>query len=237
MSTQSGGPNIITNSLVLNLDAANTKSYPGTGATWIDLSKTINNATLINSPTFNTSNGGSIVFNGSSNFANVPNISSYAPGTGDFAIEWWQYGGISASFPRIFSIGTYSSGNTLALSQEGGTLYFWINSSANGGGTSLGSLGTLTSLWSHFIVTRVSGAVRAYKNSIYLGTSAANTNNATFNNTKYFSIGSETTNGTSGTSGTFLGGRIASFRLYVGKGFTQDNVIQNFNATKTRFGL
>jgi hypothetical protein len=230
-------PKIITTGLVLALDAGNPRSYPGTGTVWTDLSKTTNNSTLVNSPTFNTSNGGSIVLNGSSNFINVPNISNYAPGTGDFAIEWWQYGGTSASFPRIFSIGTYTSGNTLAISQEGGTLYFWINSSANGAGTSLGSFGAITSVWNHFIVTRVSGAVRAYKNSIYLGTSATNTNNATFSNTKYCSIGAESTNGTSGVSGTFLGGRISSFRLYIGKGFSQADVIQNYNTTKTRYGL
>jgi hypothetical protein len=64
MSTVEGGGNIITDGLVLLLDAANSKSYPGTGTTWTDLSRSGNNGTLINGPTFNSGNGGSIVFDG-----------------------------------------------------------------------------------------------------------------------------------------------------------------------------
>jgi hypothetical protein len=58
------GPNIVTNGLVLALDAANTKSYPGSGTTWRDLSGNRNSGSLINGPTFNSANGGSIVFDG-----------------------------------------------------------------------------------------------------------------------------------------------------------------------------
>jgi hypothetical protein len=57
-------PKIIQDGLVLYLDAANTKSYPTTGTTWTDLSRSGNNGTLINGPTFNSGNGGSIVFDG-----------------------------------------------------------------------------------------------------------------------------------------------------------------------------
>jgi hypothetical protein len=57
-------PKIVTDGLVLYLDAANTKSYPGSGTTWNDLSRGGNNGTLINGPTFNSANGGSIVFDG-----------------------------------------------------------------------------------------------------------------------------------------------------------------------------
>lgn len=59
------GPKIITDGLVLCLDAAGTKSYPGNGTTWTDLSGNGNNGTLINGPTFSSDNGGSLVFDGS----------------------------------------------------------------------------------------------------------------------------------------------------------------------------
>ena len=55
---------IITENLVLCLDAANSKSYPGSGTTWTDLSGNGNNATLTNGPTYSSANGGSIVFDG-----------------------------------------------------------------------------------------------------------------------------------------------------------------------------
>jgi hypothetical protein len=59
-----GGPDIITDGLVLYLDAANTKSYIGSGTTWKDLSRNSNDGTLTNGPTFDSGNSGSIVFDG-----------------------------------------------------------------------------------------------------------------------------------------------------------------------------
>jgi hypothetical protein len=58
---------IVTNGLVLNLDAGQTASYSGSGTTWTDLSGNGNNGTLVNGPTYSSANGGSIVFNGTNN--------------------------------------------------------------------------------------------------------------------------------------------------------------------------
>lgn len=58
------GPRIVTNGLVLYLDAGSSKSYPGSGTTWTDLSGNNNNGTLINGPTYSSGNKGSIVFDG-----------------------------------------------------------------------------------------------------------------------------------------------------------------------------
>ena len=71
MSTLSGGPNIVTNGLVLSLDAANPKSYVSGSTTWNDISRGGNNGTLINGPTFNSANGGSIVFDGVNDFISL----------------------------------------------------------------------------------------------------------------------------------------------------------------------
>ena len=62
--------NVITNlsNIVLYLDAANTNSYSGEGTTWTDLSGQSNNGTLINGPTYNSGNGGSLVFDGSNDY-------------------------------------------------------------------------------------------------------------------------------------------------------------------------
>ena len=57
--------------LRLNLDAANTNSYSGTGATWTDLSANGNHGTLVNSPTYNSSYGGSFLFNGSTSYVSL----------------------------------------------------------------------------------------------------------------------------------------------------------------------
>ena len=53
------GPNLITDNLVLSLDASNTNSYPGSGTTWFDMSDKHNHGTLTNGPTFDSKNSGS----------------------------------------------------------------------------------------------------------------------------------------------------------------------------------
>jgi hypothetical protein len=62
-------PKIVTDGLVLCLDAANKKSYSGTGSVWTDLSNRSSNATLVSSPTFSSNNKGIIQFNGSTQYA------------------------------------------------------------------------------------------------------------------------------------------------------------------------
>ena len=58
------GATIVRDGLVLYLDAANEKSYPGSGTTWYDLSGNGNDVTLINNPTYSTNNNGSFIFDG-----------------------------------------------------------------------------------------------------------------------------------------------------------------------------
>ena len=66
-------PSLVTNGLVLNLDAGNSASYVGSGTTWNDLVGS-NHGTLINGPIFNTGNGGSIVFDGIDDVISFGNI-------------------------------------------------------------------------------------------------------------------------------------------------------------------
>jgi hypothetical protein len=78
--------NIIRNGLVLYLDAANVKSYPGTGTTWTDLSGNGNNGTLTNGPTYDSTNNGSIVFDGTNDYATT---SVNFNNSNNFTINLW----------------------------------------------------------------------------------------------------------------------------------------------------
>jgi hypothetical protein len=88
-------PPIVENGLVLRLDAAEPASYPGSGTTWTDLSGSGNNGTLTNGPTFNSSNGGSIVFdgvndyvtNGNTDFSIANNL--FADANGSWTVSAW----------------------------------------------------------------------------------------------------------------------------------------------------
>ena len=68
------GPNIVTDSIVLTIDAGNRNSYIGSGTNWNDLSGNASNGTLTNGPTFNSSNIGSIVFDGVDDFVTGTNV-------------------------------------------------------------------------------------------------------------------------------------------------------------------
>ncbi len=86
MSLNHGSLPIVTDGLVLCLDAANKRSYPGTGTTWTDL-KGGNNGTLNNGPTFDAGNGGSFLFDGANEYAQFNGVSATSNATVMF---WWN---------------------------------------------------------------------------------------------------------------------------------------------------
>ena len=86
-------PKIVTDGLVLCLDAANKRSYPGSGTTWIDKVGG-NDGTLTNGPTFGGGNGGVIEFDGTNQYAAIPHDNIFNFGVGDFSVVtniYWKY--------------------------------------------------------------------------------------------------------------------------------------------------
>jgi hypothetical protein len=101
MSTAEGGGDIIRDGLVLLLDAANPRSYLSGSTTWTDLSRSGNNGSLINGPTFNSLNNGSIVFDGVNDYVSVSDNSTIN-GTSQTISVWFK------------NLGTYTTGNQAA---------------------------------------------------------------------------------------------------------------------------
>lgn len=138
-------------------------------------------------------------------YFSVPAGSSWAFGTGDFTIEWFQYQTDSNAFPRIFAIGTYPS-QTIQCSIEGGTFYAWCSNPL--------SYGTLTGYknsWQHFAIVRSGTTLSAYRNGTAISTSR--TNNTNINNTSTaLTFGNETTK----TTGSAFGGYLTSIRICKG---------------------
>ena len=93
-------PKIVTDGLVLCLDAASRKSYPGSGTTWFDRSGNGNNGTLTNGPTFSSDNGGSIVFDGTNDYVNCgTTLGNF--GTSNFTINFF-FKTSTSLHPRTF---------------------------------------------------------------------------------------------------------------------------------------
>lgn len=139
-------------------------------------------------------------------FISTAGSNDWAVGTGDFTIEWFQYQTSTGSFPRPFSIGTYSSA-TIAASIETSTFYYWANSSVGYSNAS----GTVLNTWVHWAIVRASGITKIYRNGSQLGGQVTDTNN--INNTSVgLVIGNETTKST----GAAFVGYITNFRWVKG---------------------
>jgi hypothetical protein len=209
----------ITNGLVLNLDAANSSSYPGSGTTWTDLTGNGNNGTLVNSPTYNSSNSGNLVFNGSNAYVDVTMTK-----TASCTFSAWAKTTISNPNGMLFNAGNDGSGPDLFFS---GGFICW-----NIWDTYANPLGNLPANfangnWHNYVVVNdaVSNTTKLYYDGVLYGTaayrSAANTN-------KLY-IG--------GTTNSYMwNGSIANFQVY-NRSLNLSEVQQNFNNLRTRFGL
>tara|TARA_A100001388_G_scaffold74975_1_gene53285 strand:+ start:386 stop:1102 length:717 start_codon:yes stop_codon:yes gene_type:complete len=117
------GPNIVEDGLVLALDAANSESYPGSGTSWTDLTGNGFNATLVNSPTHN-SDIGFISFNGTNQYANhtVPLIST---GNIDFTFEVWFK-------MRTLPTASYNANGHIWGGENGNDVVLYVNPASSG---------------------------------------------------------------------------------------------------------
>lgn len=233
-------PAIVTNGLVLNLDAGNPSSYNQSGNTWTDLSGRGNNGTLINRVTYNSSNQGSLVFDGNGNgggspnpYVSLPTTSDFNFGTGDFTLEMWIYITTTNPHPNLITIngnsgwyaairmGYWQGSLSLNHSYDGSS---WVSAPNS-------SCPIDVDAWRHIVISRISGNVKVYINNVEKtsyslpGNLMSNAENEigrlNHPNTGYFN----------------LSGKIAITNVYKGKGLTQSEVSTNFNAVKTRFGL
>ena len=219
----SSGPNLVTNGLILELDAANSKSYSGTGNTWIDLSGNGNNGTLTNGPTYSTSNNGSIVLDGVNDFISLPYTSLINSAT-TFTIDVWFKSNTISNEQVLFS--TSSSTGPTGWHVE--IYQSKIIMQVYPGGSYTFSTQTLNSSTIYNVsVTYNSGNINYYINGTPAGTASytftpSNVNPAigtfTYSNNYYF------------------GGNIYNTKFY-NIALTSEQVLQNFNALRSRFGV
>jgi len=220
---------IVKDGLVLWLDANDKTSYSGTGTTWTDLSRTAGSGSLVNGPTYNSGNGGSIVFDGVDDFVTGSNSPNFAFGTGDFTVSYWMY--INAfsgtGTPTFVDLRTNTAGTGAGYSDyiQSNKFRLYINNAD--AYLSTGSLSAGN--WYNISVTRQSTTILVYFNSVLDGTSS---NNANLTENGFRLARNINTSGTS-----YLNGRMASVLIYKGKSLSASEVSQNFNALRGRFGL
>jgi hypothetical protein len=235
------GPSIVTDGLVLYLDAANPDSYPGSGNTWFDISGNGNHFTLYNGVSFSGSDKGVLVFDGVNDYAssnNNINLNQFS----QIVVEVYCRTNSSPTtsgmiFESTSNWNSVTGGLGFAINSNGSV--FTLNSNHTNHNTqgARNYLSTDNSQWNQHvnIFSKIADSTGrlTYLNSNLTNFVTGNTitagDNRSFANDIFY-IGSR-----SGT-GVFFNGNISILKIY-GLKNSSDQVLQNYNATKTRFGL
>ena len=224
-------PNVVTNGLVLCVDAANNKSYSGSGTAWNDMTLSGNNGTLINGPTFNSGNGGSIVFDGINDYSSFP--TGFISSLTSFSVDSWFYWTDNGNWSRIFDFGTGTNVYTyLTPSSDNAKVRFAITVSSFGSEQRLETSKFTSNTWNNVVITLSGTTGRMYVNGSLVQTNTGMTLN-------FSSLGSTALNylgRSQWSSDPYLSGRISKFSIY-NTALTADQVLQNYNAFRGRFGL
>lgn len=232
------GPKSVTDGLVLCLDAANPKSYIGSGTAWNDLSGNNNTGTLTNGPTYTSSFGGSIVFDGTNDYASVPTYTQ-SPTTQLTLSLWTKPSSTTQTNTLMSKWGSSSQANfswLLFLNWFGTGLYFLVGNSA-GTGYSVHSIAHNLSTGSYinYTITYSSGAVNMYMNGNLISSSAS-ANTALKTVATPITIGADWDGGSVDTLLRYYNGNISNVSVY-NRALSASEVLNNHNATKGRYLL
>lgn len=228
-----GGPDIITDGLVFHMDFANTKCYPGTGTSCIDLSGNNFTGELINNlPYSSLGNNKFFTFNSTTNNRLIRIFNSTLLNTQTPTVEVWIKTNATSQFGFWFEKGNVNT--QYSLFQEGANIQ-WRQVFSTGMSTfttSASTAGLNTTSWFQFVGTFSSGNRRLYVNGALKN---SDSQTGTINtNAGGMSIGAY--GGYDGGRGYYYNGNIAIVKVY-NKQLTNIEVEQNYNALKGRFGL
>jgi hypothetical protein len=226
---------IVQQGLVLNLDAGNPYSYGGAGTTWYDVSGNSNSGTLTNGPTYNSDAGGNIVFDGSNDYVSIPSAASIK-NTSTLSLEGWVF--ISSAmnyYGGIIGKGISDSQEEYCLLVHSVNSKVYMDVGSSGGPYTDATYSFSLNTWYHIIGTHErtagSSSIKIYINGSLLSSTTVNPTNTVNDNATNVSIGSRFNGGTS-----VWNGKIATARIYT-RTLSAAEVLQNYNATKGRFGL
>jgi hypothetical protein len=218
---------VITNGLVLNLDAGNSASYTGTGTTWTDLSGSANNGTLINSPTYNSSNGGYFNFNGSTQYVTLT-PTKLPTGTSDrTVIAFVKTPTTVSGYQHIIHWGSANGGQAFGLTFLEGIIssHIW-NSGPTQGGVKVSAA---TNYFFAVTYTHASTLHKFWINGVSQGSGVSSSINT-------------------GTADARIAQRITGYEdmgpngqiyqvLVYNRALSDEEILQIFNAQKGRYGL
>ena len=215
---------IIRDGLVLNLDAGNASSYPGTGTTWYDLSGNNNDIVFSSTPNYNSSNGGFFQsFNGSntvsSTLATTFNHSS-------FTIEWWINPSSVTNFNNQISLNGAVWNDFVSHMGTGNKMYIGSTTGERFEPDNLAVEGA----WQSYTYTFENGAsfatAKFYKNGVLLNSATNWSNNNNIIRSIQLGVGGANS----------INGSLGPIKIY-NNALNPNQIQRNYNSLKSRFGL
>ena len=231
----SANPDIVTDGLVLCLDAADAKSYPGSGTTWTDRSGTGNNGTLVGDPVYSTTNNGIFTFDGGENdLVTIGSGSNYPYPYHTFEV-WLNTPALGGNnTDGLFGL---DYGRTISLTSNGNinynlyynmsspqTVIFQITTS---------NINVIDGEWHHVICSRGSENYEIWFDGV-LKKTGGNGGQGSWNGLNQWSNMTARIADNPNNVGCNYSGKIGAARMY-SRQLTAEEVLQNFNATKSRF--
>ena len=216
----SHSPKIVTNGLVLFLDAGNTKSYPGTGTSWLDISGNDRVATVNGSPVFAD---GCFDITGDTTYVSMTSA-VLNPRANDFTYSCWVKFDAVDSLDTIFEHGLYTDG--ILFRYQSNLFSLYVETPLIG---TFAWTATLN-VWVNIVLRRQSNSVTCYINGGQIGNALTLTTDIVISNANLFLMRSQH------TTSQFTNGKIAQFSIY-NRALSLDEIEQNFNALRGRFGV
>lgn len=218
---------LVTDGLVLNLDAGDPRSYPGSGTSWTDLSGYAQNGTLTNSPTYSNANGGSLAFTKAGLKYSESTVSAFSinGANAKFTLEAWAKNTTEGQYNTVLSVGTRYA--QIGFHASGTFMY---GSNGGGGNNLIFPSGHTVGNWYHLVMTFEGlgdNIAKFYVNGSLVTSGNIGNNGST--TTTYIRIGAFATSGTE-----FLDGNVAIARVY-NRALSAAEVAQNYDAHKVRF--
>ena len=230
---------VYNNGLVLNLDAGNANSYPGTGTTWFDLASG-NNGTLTNGPTYDTTNGGSILFDGVNDYVELGSNFKFVDK--DLTLDFWIKCTDNSNVYHdiiLMAKSDQSTGVGLLKSRSGtnngGSIYFYFGNNylvSSMTGTQLVAAGIVNYT---AVAKKESGLYKIYlyRNGVLDG--SLNTTISTYDMNTFTNFFARI--GSGGPSFPEIWqGNIYSGKVYT-RALSATEILSSFNSTRGRFGL
>lgn len=219
-------PKIITSGLVLCLDAANPRSYPGTGTVWKDLSGNGNDGTLINGTSFGNANTGSMIFDGVNDGVNGP----LAVGSGpNLSVSLWLKPS-NLSSKLLYGVKLDNFTHSLGIFTVPGNGWYW--NTGDSSNTPFSSYPNLDNTkWYHITVSNdINENAKLHINGSYYSYAAAKNCTISGSGVKYSLMYLLT------VSSYFAGGNVGSFYIH-NRALSEYEIKQNFEATRDRYGV